>query len=78
MIVNGLVTFRAYKKFDYYRAELMQAVEKSSNSTFCFNITNRWIGVRLDFICYSFGIITSSFVIALKGSVDRELLTFSL
>jgi hypothetical protein len=50
----------------------MENLEKSANSTFCYIISNRWIGIRLDMICILFGISTSIFAVLLKGTVDKE------
>ena len=78
MVTNGLVTFRAYRKFDFFRISFMESIEKSANSTFCYTIANRWIGVRLDVLCVSFGVSAAAFAVFMKDSIDRELLTFSL
>lgn len=56
----------------------MKAVEKSANSTFCYNHISRWIGLRLDFICGGFAIVTAALCIFLRNSVETRLLTFSL
>ena len=34
--VNGLVTFRAYRKFHFMREELLDSIELSGNATFVF------------------------------------------
>jgi hypothetical protein len=56
----------------------MESVEKSANSTFCYVISNRYIGVRLDFYCVCFGVATAIFCLCLKNSTPTALLTFSL
>ena len=79
MLIGGLVTFRAYRKFDFYRIQFMHAVDSSANCTFCYNMLNRWVGLRLDCICSLFGIATACFAVAMKDSdIPRALLTFSL
>lgn len=78
MAVTGLITLRAYKKFDYFKIQFMQAIEKSANSTFCFNVLSRWIGLRLDLFSSYFSIGTVAFCVLMKGKIERELLTFSL
>mmetsp|Transcript_15624 Transcript_15624/g.23963 ORF Transcript_15624/g.23963 Transcript_15624/m.23963 type:complete len:110 (+) Transcript_15624:326-655(+) len=78
MVVGGMVTLRSYDKFDHFRGQFMEALDKSANSTFCYIIANRWLGVRLDAACAIFGIVTSGMAVALRDSVDREYLTFSL
>lgn len=80
-VINGLVTFRAYRKFDFYKIQFMDANEKSANSTFCYNLANRWVGIRLDSICLIFGVSTALICIWLKDAFEgeeRALLTFSL
>ena len=57
-MVNGLVTFRSYRKFDYFRIQFMEALESLTNSTFCNNITNRWMGDILDLVCVYITICT--------------------
>lgn len=76
--IQGMVTLRSYRKFDFFRVPFLEAIEKSANSTFCYCAVNRWVGIRLDAICVAFGVATTSICVALKGSVDREKLTFSL
>ncbi len=78
MVVGGMVTLRSYDKFDHYRVQFMEALDKSANSTFCYICANRWLGVRLDSVCAIFGIVTSGLAVALRDSIDREYLTFSL
>ena len=77
-MTTGLVTFRAYRKFDYYRLEFMQAVEKSANAEFCARVCNRWVGCRLDLVAAVFGSATAAFAVAFKGIIAREQLTFCL
>ena len=78
MVTNGLVTLRAYRKFDFFRINFMEAVEKSANSTFGFLVANRWLGVRLDGLCIFFGVCATAFAVFMKDHFDREYLTFSL
>lgn len=78
MAINGLVTFRAYRRFEFYQRKFMDAIESSANSTFCYNITNRWIGVRLDLVCGLIAVVTSIFCIAFKGLISTDLLILSL
>jgi len=78
MVINGMVSLRAYRKFDFFREQFMEAIEKSANSTFCYIVANRWVGVRLDSFCIVFGIATAAFSIFSRNIIDRELLTFSL
>ena len=77
-IVNGQVTFRGYRQYQFFRNQFMESIEKSANSTFCYIISNRWIGIRLDFVCIIFGVSTASFAVAFRGKIEKELLTFTL
>ena len=73
-----MVTLRSYDKFDYFEIAFREALMKSANSTFSFNVSSRWIGIRLDLLCAFFGVITAVFTMLAKGKIDREYLTFSL
>jgi hypothetical protein len=64
-----MVTLRSYRKFDYFRIPFMEAIEKSANSTFCYAVANRWIGIRLDALCVTFGVSTAALTIILKGKI---------
>lgn len=78
--VNGLVTLRSYRKFDFFKAQFMENLEKSANSTFCFNLANRWVGVRLDTLVVFFGISVCALSVLLKdlGWVPKEMLVVSI
>lgn len=78
MMISGLVTFRAYRRFDFFKDQLLDALEGSANSTFCYNMINRWIGTRLDIVCSFLAIATAAFCVAYKGILNTEMLIFSL
>ena len=78
MVINGMVTLRSYRKFDYFRIDFMKNIEKSANSTFCYIIANRWVGIRLDIICLIFSMVTTILCICLRNVIDKKLLSFSL
>lgn len=78
MVINGLVTFRAYRMFDFHQENFRKFLEISANSTFCYNITNRWIGLRLDMVCVLIAVATAVFCIVFKGKISSDLLIFSL
>ena len=78
MVVNGLISIRAYEKLDFFKGQFMNEAELSANVTFTYVATNRWLGFRFDI-----GIVLMIFVaciccIAFKGLIDAEKLTFSL
>ena len=77
--VNGLVTLRSYRKFDHFTVQYMEALEKSANSTYCFNLANRWVGVRLDTLITLFGSSTCIFAVLLKSQgVNKNMLIISI
>lgn len=77
--VNGLVTMRSYRQFDHFTDQYMAALEKSGNSTFCFNLANRWVGVRLDSLIVLFGASTCAFAVFLKSQgADKNMLIISI
>ena len=78
MVISGLITLRAYKCFDYYKNDFLNSLETGANSTFCYNVMNRWIGIRLDSICTVIAIVTAVFCVIFKGKMDADLLIFSL
>lgn len=78
MAINGLVSLRSYRKFDFFQKQFMEAIEKSGNSIFCYICINRWLSLRLDFCCQLFGISTALFAVLMKDSLDKKMLTFSL
>jgi len=80
MLTTGLITFRGYREFGFYRKVFLNDLAKSSNAFFCYSITQRWLACRLDLICISFGVSTAIFAVAFKNVsfIDRQLLIFSL
>lgn len=78
MVVNGLISIRAYNKLDYFRNKFMNEAELSANVTFTYVLTNRWLAFRLDIGIVVMSIAASISCIALKGQIDSELLSFSL
>lgn len=76
--INGLVTLRSYRKFDHFEGIFKKNLEKSGNSTFSYNLVNRWIGVRLDMMCALFGTVTCLVTILSKSRVDPKLLVVSI
>lgn len=78
MVVNGLVTFRAYRQFGFYQKNFLEYLELSANATFCYNTMNRWIALRLDAICALIATVTAAFCLVFKGVINSDLLIFSL
>jgi len=78
MVVNGLISIRAYNKLAFFRAQFMNESELSANVTFTYVITNRWMGFRLDLGILVLSLVASGFCVGLKNVVDNQLLAFSL
>lgn len=78
MMVNGIVTLRCFDKLAFFRVDFMQALEKNANMTFCYNIANRWIALRLDLTCILFSSCTVVMVVMAKGAIPVEILAFTL
>jgi len=78
MVVNGLVSLRAYKKLGYFKLDFNENQERSANATWCYYITNRWIGIRLDMVCLIFSSFTAASVVGFKGYMEPEDATFML
>lgn len=64
--------------FDFHQENFRKFLEVSANATFCYNITNRWIGLRLDFVCVFVAVATAVFCVLFKGKISSDLLIFSL
>ena len=78
MIVDGLVTLRAYDKLDYFKIEFEHNLEKGANVTFMNHLANRWLGIRIDFVVFLFGFLAAILAVASKGIIPAELITFTL
>jgi len=78
MVLNGLVTIRAYKKIDYFNVNCMVENEKSANVTFTYMIANRWIGIRYDAAVVLVTGIAAGLCIGFRGVIEPNMLTFSL
>ena len=78
MVINGLVSLRAYKKFDYFYIGFDEANRKCANATFCYNMANRWLGLRLDFACLVLTSAVISLCLLKKGQISDQLLSVML
>jgi ATP-binding cassette, subfamily C (CFTR/MRP), member 4 len=80
MLNTGLITFRSYREFGFYRKAFLNDLDKASNAFFGYSITQRWLAIRLDLICISFGTSTAIMAVAFKNVsfIDKQLLIFSL
>lgn len=78
MVIQGLVTLRAFDKLAYFKQDFNNTLEKCANATFCFSLTNRWVGLRLDLVCVLITIATTGIAFLQKGVIQSELLILSL
>lgn len=78
MVVNGLISIRAYDKLDFFKEQFLNESELSCNVTFTYVVTNRWLGFRFDAGIVCMTGIASIACMAFKGKIEDELLTFSL
>ena len=56
----------------------MNETELSANVTFTYIVANRWMGFRFDLGIIVLTLTASVLCIVFKGSIENELLTFSL
>ena len=78
MVINGLISIRAYRKLDFFKSQFMNEAELSANVTFTYIIANRWLGFRMELGIMVLTISATCFCIGLKESINSELLAFSL
>ena len=78
MVVNGLVSIRAYDKLDYFKNQFLNEAELSANVTFTYIVTHRWLGFRFDIGIVILSLVASFFCIGFKNLIDSQELAFSL
>ena len=78
MVMNGLVSLRAYKKLDFFYIGFDEANRKCANATFCYSIANRWLGLRLDAACLVFTSTVIILCLVEKGKMSVQLLSVML
>lgn len=72
MVINGLVSLRAYRQFDHFKIDFLEAIEKSANATFCYVAASRWIGLRLELLCNLFSFCTCLICFLMKDSYEDK------
>lgn len=78
MLVDGVITLRAYEKNDFFAIDFLRNLEKGANVTFMNHAANRWLGIRIDFVIFMFASCTAALAVASKGILPTELLSFTL
>jgi len=78
MLVDGVITLRAYEKNEFFSIDFLRNLEKGANVTFMNHVANRWLGIRIDFVIFMFCTATAALAVASKGLIPVELLTFTL
>lgn len=64
MVIGGLVTLRSFDKIRYFKQDFNNTLEKCANATYCYALTSRWIGLRLDCVCVLFTVATTAIAFA--------------
>jgi hypothetical protein len=78
MVVNGIVSLRAYKKTDFFYIGFDEANRKCANVTFCYSVSNRWLALRLDMACLIFTSTVIILGLVQKGKSSVQLLSVML
>ena len=78
MVIQGLVTLRAFKRIEFFKYEFMNTLEKCANATFSFNTATRWVGIRLDMVCVFFSVLVTAIGFSQRGQISSELLIISI
>jgi hypothetical protein len=78
MVVNGLITIRAYKKIGHFEETFLRETEMSANVTFTYITANRWLGFRFDSAVFILCQATAIFALVMKDQLDGALLIFTL
>ena len=81
--LGGLMTIRTYNMGGEFSQRHMQRVDASARSTYSWRVSQRWIGVRLDWIGNAVVLLTGVaelvMMLTLSGATQRESVsTFSL
>jgi len=74
----GVATLRAYKAEERYIEEHDKRVDHSNVAFWYVNLSNRWLGVRLDWLGSFMVAVTSVAAVASAGDVDAGLAALSI
>ena len=74
----GVATLRAYKAEARYIEEHDKRVDHSNIAFWYVNLSNRWLGVRLDWLGSLMVAVTSAAAVATAGDVDAGLAALSI
>jgi ATP-binding cassette, subfamily C (CFTR/MRP), member 4 len=76
--LNGLPTLRSFRLQKLMIEQFRKASDDNVRAYFAFITTNRWLGLRLDCLCFIL-LISSTFIcISLRGSISPALIGLSL
>lgn len=78
MVIQGLVTLRAFERLEFFKYEFLNTLEKCANATFSFNTATRWVGIRLDMVCVLFSVLVTGIGFSQRGKIQSELLIISI
>jgi len=74
----GLPTLRSLRLQRQLTATFFAASDANVRAYFAFISTNRWLGVRLDLLCFALLIVATFVCVALRGSIPPALIGLSL
>ena len=74
----GLVTIRSQNAISRFVQEYEALQDRHSRAYLTFIAVNRWLGVRLDLMCWAFGACTVFVAVATRSSLNPGLIGLSL
>lgn len=74
--MHGIINFRAFGKRKMFLLKFVSNLEEGANASFCYEVVNRWLGLRLDFITLIFTVGVAALCIGLRESIDTSDLSY--
>lgn len=71
--VQGLSTLHAYGKTEEFSQQFEKLLDKNTLPFFVFNVSHRWLAVRLDLITVGITTVTALLVVLLRDDVPAAL-----
>lgn len=76
--VNGLVTVRALGLQPLLSERFIEASDGNTRAYFVFLASSRWMGLRMDLLCWCLVVVVAFVSVALRNSVSASLIGLSL
>eukprot|EP00958_Prasinococcus_capsulatus_P002371 scaffold207_cov409-Prasinococcus_capsulatus_cf.AAC.76 len=77
--IKGLPVIRAFGASDRFHKHFLSILNENGHWSFCFLVSNRWLGFRLDMISFLLLAVTVIFSVALRSSIsDTDILGLAL